>query len=104
MTDIHSCSYFCERPACIKAQREEMRAEIERLQAECDAIEAQAVRNADEVLELRAELAALKAAPLVPTPLDYTMLYEFASINRIGYNELCVVVLSSIEAAARGTT
>jgi len=78
--------------------------EIERLQAECDAIEAQAVRNADEVLELRAELAALKAAPLVPTPLDYTMLYEFASINRIGYNELCAVVLSSIEAAARGTT
>ena len=22
---IHSCSYFCDRPACIKAQRDELR-------------------------------------------------------------------------------
>lgn len=25
MTDTHSCSYFCDRPACIKAQRDELR-------------------------------------------------------------------------------
>ena len=25
MTDIHSCSYYCGRPECIKAQRDEMR-------------------------------------------------------------------------------
>jgi hypothetical protein len=25
MTDIHSCSYYCDRPACIKAQRDELR-------------------------------------------------------------------------------
>lgn len=25
MTDIHSCSYFCERPECVKAQRDELR-------------------------------------------------------------------------------
>lgn len=25
MTDIHSCSYFCDRPECIKAQRDELR-------------------------------------------------------------------------------
>jgi len=61
MTDIHSCSYCCERPECIKAQRDEMRGEIERLRAECDEIEAQAVKNCDEVLELRAELAAIEA-------------------------------------------
>jgi len=23
--ELHSCSYFCERPACIKTQRDEMR-------------------------------------------------------------------------------
>ena len=23
MTDLHTCSYFCDRPACIKAQRDE---------------------------------------------------------------------------------
>ena len=25
MTDIHSCSYYCHRPECIKAQRDELR-------------------------------------------------------------------------------
>ncbi len=30
-TDIHSCSYFCTRPACVLAQRDEMRAELARL-------------------------------------------------------------------------
>ena len=25
MTDIHSCSYYCDRPECIKAQRDEAR-------------------------------------------------------------------------------
>jgi hypothetical protein len=24
-TDIHSCGYYCERPLCIKAQRDELR-------------------------------------------------------------------------------
>ena len=24
--DIHSCSYYCHRPECIKAQRDELRA------------------------------------------------------------------------------
>jgi hypothetical protein len=30
-TDIHSCGYYCERPACLKAQRDELR---DRLAAE----------------------------------------------------------------------
>ena len=25
MTDVHSCSYYCDRPECIKAQRDELR-------------------------------------------------------------------------------
>jgi hypothetical protein len=25
MTDLHSCSYYCDRPECIKAQRDELR-------------------------------------------------------------------------------
>ena len=25
MNDIHTCNYYCERPPCIKAQRDEMR-------------------------------------------------------------------------------
>lgn len=31
MTDIHSCGYFCDRPACIKAQRDELRNDAQRL-------------------------------------------------------------------------
>jgi hypothetical protein len=25
MTEVHSCSYYCDRPECIKAQRDELR-------------------------------------------------------------------------------
>ena len=28
MTDIHSCSYYCDRPECIKAQRDELREKL----------------------------------------------------------------------------
>lgn len=28
MNDIHSCSYYCDRPACIKAQRDELRGKL----------------------------------------------------------------------------
>ena len=28
--DIHSCSYYCDRPECIKRQRDELRERIER--------------------------------------------------------------------------
>jgi hypothetical protein len=28
MDDIHSCSYYCEYPACIKRQRDEMREKL----------------------------------------------------------------------------
>jgi Protein of unknown function (DUF551) len=29
MTDIHSCSYYCDKPECIKAQRDELREKLE---------------------------------------------------------------------------
>jgi len=35
---IHTCSYFCERPECIRAQRDELRQKLEQLiQAEREA-------------------------------------------------------------------
>lgn len=27
-TDIHSCGYYCDRPLCIKAQRDELREKL----------------------------------------------------------------------------
>lgn len=36
MTDIHSCSYHCERPACIKAQRDELLQLLEEQQKRFD--------------------------------------------------------------------
>jgi hypothetical protein len=30
MTDIHSCSLYCERPECVKAQRDELRDKLVR--------------------------------------------------------------------------
>lgn len=33
---LHSCSYYCDRPACIKAQRDEMRDRLEGTEAAAD--------------------------------------------------------------------
>ncbi len=42
MTDeIHSCSYQCDRPACIRAQRVELRAEVERMRQRAEQVEYQ---------------------------------------------------------------
>ncbi len=32
--DIHSCSYYCDQPECIRAQRDELRDRLEVMQAE----------------------------------------------------------------------
>ena len=28
MSDLHTCSYYCNRPECIKAQRDELRGKL----------------------------------------------------------------------------
>jgi len=33
MTDIHSCSYYCDKPECIKAQRDELRDKLSEVAA-----------------------------------------------------------------------
>jgi hypothetical protein len=40
--DIHTCSYSCERPACIKAQRDELAQRLFELVAEAVAAEREA--------------------------------------------------------------
>ena len=47
MNDIHTCSYSCERPECIKAQRDEL---VVRLEAQRD----QASGNAEYLAYLEA--------------------------------------------------
>jgi hypothetical protein len=34
MTDIHTCSYYCDKPECIKAQRDELRDKLTKLEHE----------------------------------------------------------------------
>jgi len=49
MTEIHSCSYYCDRPECIKAQRDELR---ERLAQPTDSQKAN-----QELLEALSDIA-----------------------------------------------
>ena len=44
---IHSCSYYCDRPACIKAQRDELRESVEKLQGRFDGLQTQFDRLRD---------------------------------------------------------
>ena len=52
--NIHTCSYSCERPACIRAQRDELRAQLDWAVREND-------RLLDEGRDSAAELASLRA-------------------------------------------
>ena len=45
MSDIHTCSYYCDRPACIKAQRDGLRDRFQVMQAQAE-IDAKAQRIA----------------------------------------------------------
>lgn len=47
MSDIHTCSYHCDRPECVKAQRDELR---------------EALVNAAPDIEMRAHITALESA------------------------------------------
>jgi len=54
MTDIHSCSYYCDRPKCIKAQRDELRDKL--AQPEQEPVENRFVRELREYAKLNADL------------------------------------------------
>ena len=53
MTDIHSCSYYCTRPACVLEQRNELRDEmLARLESRIDTHQKQAEPVALTVAEI----------------------------------------------------
>ena len=68
MTEIHSCSYYCDRPECIKAQRDELR---ERLVSMTDrelmqqAFDAMSYGNTDEREAARIVLRNRLAQPCI---------------------------------------
>lgn len=64
--DIHSCSYYCERPACIKAQRDELRGALDALMVENARLRealAGVIREADRDTDAFILARALLAAP-----------------------------------------
>ena len=46
MTDIHSCSLYCDRPECIKAQRDELRDKMAQPEQEVSIEVLRAITNA----------------------------------------------------------
>ena len=52
----HTCSYYCERPECIRAQRDELRERLESAEAELD--EKDDPKLAERLLELAANAPA----------------------------------------------
>lgn len=53
---IHTCSYSCERPACIKAQRDELAQKMFELVAEAVAAEREACAEVAESYEPRCDV------------------------------------------------
>jgi len=48
---LHSCSYACERPGCIRAQRDYLATKVEALKAENEMLR-EALKDADNELDL----------------------------------------------------
>lgn len=65
MIELHSCSYFCERPACIKTQRDELRDNGERLMEAADGWKESAQYFQQNRNELERELAAIKRGEFI---------------------------------------
>jgi hypothetical protein len=51
MTEVHSCSYYCNRPECIKAQRDELRERLAQPEQEPSSVQ-QAYAMAQVCLDL----------------------------------------------------
>ena len=47
MSDLHTCSYYCDRPECIKAQGDELRAKYSALLDDYEKMANQAIFNND---------------------------------------------------------
>ena len=58
--DVHSCSYYCDRPECIKAQRDELWGASVRLIKERNEAEAVACQRHYELQNLRAKVEELQ--------------------------------------------
>lgn len=52
MADIHSCSYYCARPECIKAQRDELRDRLE-AQSRITTAQVEQIKRLASLLETR---------------------------------------------------
>jgi len=61
MTDIHSCSYFCLKESCIKAQRAELREEVAMLRKTWADARTDLTTEAIENIGLRKRIAELEA-------------------------------------------
>ena len=56
-TDIHSCGYHCDRPACIKAQRAELMSELAKAKLDAARYQFMKTRSRGDLFDLGLELA-----------------------------------------------
>ena len=84
MTDIHSCSYYCDRPECIKAQRDELRDRLvsmtdrELMQQALDALEANLgnwAAKTKAIAALRERLAQPEQEPIKESSVTHSHLW-----------------------------
>jgi len=59
--NIHTCSYSCERPACIRAQRDELAQRLLELVAEAVAAEREACAKVCEAYKFAPAAEAIRA-------------------------------------------
>jgi hypothetical protein len=66
MTDIHSCSYYCTRPACVLAQRDELRGRLLQQSERVD----KALTNPEPVVD-KEQAEPVQAKPVQAEPVAW---------------------------------
>ena len=66
MSDIHSCSYYCDRPECTKAQRDELRAKYVKLEDQHNSL----VRQLTDATNLASDPSGLRLRTASHVPDD----------------------------------
>jgi hypothetical protein len=68
MSDIHSCGYYCDRPACIKAQRDELRDKL--AQPEQESFSPEAIRATQAAWKMGYDAAKAEQPEQKPVPWE----------------------------------
>ena len=104
MSDVHTCGYYCDRPRCIKEQRDELRDRFQIMQAQAE-VDAKAQRKVQAQAVNQQLPEGYVLVPIEPTEamIDMGVAVAFAASvhGKGGWNNYMKALYRAFIAAAQ---